>query len=135
MYQGGLDREQSVMNLPIGTVGWMDLTVDNAPTVRDFYARVAGWTHDDVAMGGYSDYVMKAGEQGVAGICHARGKNSGLPASWLMYIVVADLARALDEVLANGGTVIRPQTSLGGGATYAVITDPAGAACALYQNG
>lgn len=123
------------MSARIGTVGWMDLTVEHAPQVRDFYAHVAGWTHEEVPMGGYSDYVMKAGEDSVGGICHARGKNAGIPACWLMYIVVADLALALEEVLARGGKIIRPQTGLGGGATYAVIADPAGAVCALYQNG
>lgn len=28
----------------IGAVGWFDLTVEDAESVRDFYAGVVGWT-------------------------------------------------------------------------------------------
>jgi predicted enzyme related to lactoylglutathione lyase len=28
----------------IGQIGWVDLTVPNATTVRDFYQHVTGWT-------------------------------------------------------------------------------------------
>ena len=28
----------------VGTIGWKDLTVENAERVRDFYMGVAGWT-------------------------------------------------------------------------------------------
>jgi predicted enzyme related to lactoylglutathione lyase len=38
----------------------MDLTVADAPAVRDFYAAVAGWTPAEVPMGEYSDYCMNA---------------------------------------------------------------------------
>ena len=33
---------------PIGTFGWFDLTVDDAPRVRDFYREVVGWSPEDV---------------------------------------------------------------------------------------
>ena len=39
------------MKPAIGTVGWFDLTVDNAETVRDFYREVAGWNPSEVEMG------------------------------------------------------------------------------------
>ena len=120
---------------PVGTVGWMDLTVAEAEELKSFYAEVVGWLPDGVDMGGYADYTMNAPDSGepVAGICHARGDNAGLPAQWLMYIVVADLERSLKSCEKLGGAVIASPRSLGEQGRYAVIRDPAGAVAALCQ--
>ena len=116
----------------IGTIGWQDLTVppEVATKVRDFYAGVAGWRWRDVDMGGYSDYSMlpRDGEQDVAGVCHARGVNAGLPAQWLIYIIVEDLAAAAKRCEELGGKILRPPRD-----RTCIIQDPAGAMCALYQ--
>jgi len=117
-----------------GTIGWHDLAVPNAEAVRDFYAAVVGWTHQPIEMGGYCDFVMLSPGTGDAagGICHARGKNADLPAQWLMYIIVEDLEAALDRVGEAGGEVLIQPRPAGGG-RFAVIRDPAGAVCGLYQ--
>ncbi|CAN1500065.1 COG3324 Predicted enzyme related to lactoylglutathione lyase [Fimbriimonadaceae bacterium] len=112
-----------------GTINWHDLTVPNADEVRDFYSAVVGWTYEGLDMGGYEDYVMKSPSgDGVSGICHARGVNAGVPAQWLLYITVANLAESLEKVVANGGEIVYRSN----GGTMAVIKDPAGAVCALY---
>jgi len=41
-----------------GTVGWIDLTVDDAEGVREFYERVVGWESSRVSMDSYDDYSM-----------------------------------------------------------------------------
>ena len=68
-----------------GTIGWTDLTVENADAVRDFYQAVVGWTPGAVSMGDYDDYAMspQGSEMPVAGICHARGVNAGQPPVWM----------------------------------------------------
>lgn len=117
-----------------GSIGWHDLTVEDAPGLRDFYSRVAGWTAQEHDMGGYADFVMLTGDgQGAGGICHARGASAGLPAAWLIYIVVPDLAAALEAVEGGGGEVLVPARDQGGQGSFAVVRDPAGAAFALYQ--
>lgn len=120
----------------VGTVGWKDLTVDNATSVRDFYMAVAGWTAQPIDMGGYDDYVMlpPGGGEPVGGICHRRGANGDIPAQWLLYIVVADLALALEQVVQRGGKVLTAPRTAGGG-QFAVIADPSGAVSGLYQSG
>ncbi len=120
---------------PVGSVGWFDLTVENADDVRDFYQAVVGWESVPLSMGDYSDYCMNQPEDGktVAGICHARGGNAGLPPMWLMYITVADLDQSVTEVQNRGGKVILGPKSYGDTARYCVIQDPAGAAVALFQ--
>lgn len=116
-----------------GRPAWVDLTVADAPRVREFYRAVVGWEASDVDMGGYEDYTLAPpGGDPVAGVCHARGANAGLPSVWLVYFTVADLDASLSAVAHGGGRVVVAPRSTGG-ARYAVIEDPAGAVCALFQ--
>lgn len=117
-----------------GQIGWIDLTVEDAPRLRDFYRDVAGWGVDELSMGEYSDYVMKSGDGAVAGVCHARGTNEGQPAGWMIYIVVEDLNRSLTACEAAGGSIRVPTRTMGGEGSYAVIEDPAGSVCALFES-
>ena len=118
-----------------GTISWADLTVPDATAVRDFYQAVVGWAVSDVEMGGYSDFAMhpEPGGPMVAGICHARGGNADLPPVWLVYITVTDLDASLAAGAAGGGSILGGARSAGPGARYAIIRDPAGAACALFE--
>lgn len=117
-----------------GQIGWIDLTVPDAVRVRDFYARVAGWTPSPVPMEGYDDFCMlpPGAEIPAAGICHARGANASLPAQWLIYITVPDVDRSARDCTELGGEIVVPVREMGGG-RFAVIRDPAGAVCALFQ--
>jgi len=121
--------------IPAGTIGWMDLTVPNAEKVRDFYATVAGWKPAPVEMGGYSDYTMSppGSKKPVAGVCHKRGVNAALPSSWIIYIIVPNLTTSLRKCRKLGGKVLVGPKSMGA-SRYAVIRDPAGAVCGLYQS-
>jgi predicted enzyme related to lactoylglutathione lyase len=118
-----------------GSIGWRDLTVDpaQAAAVRDFYCAVLGWTVEEIDMGGYSDFAMLDGAgRPVAGICHARGSNAGMPPQWILYVHVQDLDAALEAAAAAGGRVVVPERSLGE-ARFAVAEDPSGAVVGLYQ--
>jgi len=118
---------------PFGAIAWRDLTVPDAPAVRDFYAAVAGWTWAPVAMGDHEDYEMRdVSGRTVAGICHARGANAGLPAQWLVYILVPDLDAAIAACEGHGGAVIDGPRDMAG-ARFCVVRDPAGAVAALYE--
>ena len=122
-------------DLKSGAIAWVDLTVPNAPELRDFYSAVVGWTPQDVKMGDYADYTMRASADGeaVAGVCHAKGTNVGLPKQWLVYVSVPDLDASLAECVKRGGTVFRARASMGSYGDFAVIQDPAGAVMALIQ--
>lgn len=118
----------------IGRINWFDLTVPDAESVRAFYQKVTGWEAEPVDMGGYNDYCMKppGSDDAVAGICHARGANASLPAQWLLYITVADLDESVRRCTALGGAIVAPARE-SGDSRFAVIRDPAGAVCVLYQ--
>lgn len=115
---------------------WIDLTVEDAPSIRDFYQRVAGWTSSPVDMGGYEDFNMHvAGEAApAAGVCHARGGNAALPPVWVPYFEVDDLDQALDACSSSGGQVVIGPKTMEGQCRYAVIRDPAGASAGLWQS-
>lgn len=117
----------------VGSIGWIDLTVDNVDEVRDFYRAVTGWSQTEVDMGGYNDYCMvpPAGGNPVAGVCHARGVNVGMPAQWLIYITVTDVKESIAKCLELGGEVIHGPRSMGSYGDFCVIRDPAGAVAGL----
>ena len=118
----------------IGKIGWLDISVEDAPALRDFYTAVVGWTSDDISMGDYNDYSvsMPGNGEAVAGICHALGSNADMPRQWLIYIIVEDLETSVAACKDRGGKVVVAPRSAGGG-QICVIEDPSGAIAGLYQ--
>jgi hypothetical protein len=113
----------------VGRIAWVDLTVADAESSRDFYKQVVGWSVQDVAMadGSYADYSMLGGDgEAAAGICHAHGVNAGLPPVWMIYLPVDDLDESLRRVEAEGGKVVKATQVNDGKCTSAVVQDPVG---------
>ncbi len=121
----------------VGSIGWTDLTVDNAEEIRNFYSEVVGWKADPVDMGGYNDFNMTPPASGepVAGVCHAKGSNTGLPTQWIMYVTVEDIERSAGRCEQLGGKILDGPTGSRGKDRTCVIQDPAGAVMALFQGG
>ena len=120
-------------SIPAGSINWRDLTVADADGLCDFYEQVVGWQREPFDMGGYQDYCMKdADGTVVAGICHAKGANEGVPPQWLPYITVTDIASSIESCKALGGKLLHGPRNAGGG-DCAVIQDPRGAVVGLYQ--
>lgn len=118
----------------LGSIGWVDLTVKDAPKIRDFYQAVAGWETQGLSMGDYEDYVMKnEGGEGIAGVCHQQGFNADQPTGWMIYITVGDLKSSMEKVEAEGGKIVKAHPKGPGPGRFAVIEDPAGNRCALFQ--
>ncbi len=124
--------------VPVGRIAWLDLTVSDASATRDFYGQVVGWSAQNVEMkdGGehYADYTM-LGDDGTpaAGVCHARGVNSGLPPVWMIYLPVGDLAESLLRVQEEGGRVIKAMHGQDGNCVYAAVQDPVEVYLALVR--
>lgn len=119
----------------VGTIGWIDLTVEKAQEVRDFYAQVVGWKPEDVPMGEYSDFSMTTPDTATptTGVCHRTGTNADVPAGWMIYINVADLDASVAAVTERGGKVVVDPKSMGSMGRYCMIADPSGATCALFE--
>ena len=119
----------------IGRIEWIDLNVGDAARSKDFYCRVIGWKSTDVEMGTYSDFNLNLPGNGetIAGICHARGMNADLPAQWLMYVRVADVAASAAEAGRQKGKVLDGPRRMGG-SNFCVIQDPDGAVMVLISD-
>jgi uncharacterized protein len=106
---------------------WFDLTTSgDGDGVDDFYAQLFGWTIGP-GMGDYQGFVTD-GEQPWAGILPADAASAG---RWIPYVVVDDLDAAAKQAVALGGGVVRDRT-VGPAGTSIVVTDPGGAAVALF---
>lgn len=122
----------------VGRIAWLDLTVPDASATRDFYREVVGWSSEDVAIRDgddrYADYNL-LGHEGrpVAGICHARGVNAGLPPVWMLYLPVGDLSESLRRVEEEGGQIVKSARSSDGETLYAAVQDPVGLVFALIE--
>ena len=117
-----------------GKIGWIDITVEDADGLRDFYANVVGLKPEGVSMGEYEDYNMTMPGSGepVCGVCHARGGNADIPGGWLVYFVVEDVDASAATCVEGGGKLVVEPRGLAGG-RFCVIQDPSGATAALYQ--
>lgn len=121
-----------------GTINWRDLTTDKAEELREFYQSVVGWTSQGLDMKdgeeAYQDYVMKdSAGNSVAGICHSRGGNTGVPPQWIVYISVENVDESVENALKLGGKLLKEYKSKEGNLIYAMIEDPAGAVFALAK--
>ncbi len=116
-----------------GVFKWIDLSVENADQVRDFYGKVVGWTSQGLSMGDYEDYMIMDSEGNpVSGICFKKGANSKIPSQWLNYVTVEDLESSVQSCTELGGKIIDGPRGEGAH-RFVVIQDPAGAYLALMQ--
>ena len=119
---------------PLGSIGWIDLSVPDAEKIRSFYAEVIGWETSPVDMGEYQDFNMipPGTEMPVAGICNARGMNADVPPQWLMYVIVEDTDASAARCEELGGKIVIAPKDMGQNARFSVIQDPAGAVLAIF---
>ena len=129
------EKEASKPNPDIGRIEWVDLAVQDAYRIKDFYTSVVGWKSTDVEMGNYADFNLSLPESGdtIAGICHARGQNAKLPSQWLVYVRVASVSESAAVCSKRGGKVLDGPRRLGS-SNFCVIQDPAGAVLALLSD-
>jgi len=118
----------------IGRIGWIDLSVRDAPRLVEFYEKVVGWKISTLRSGEVDDFCLNIPSDGttVAGICQALGDNAKLPPYWLVYVNVANVQESVERVKTLGGKVIDGPRKLGE-RDFCCIQDPAGAYLALIE--
>jgi predicted enzyme related to lactoylglutathione lyase len=129
-------KKEALRKMRTGTVGWIDLTIEDAQGIRAFYQSVVGWETNTVSMDGYGDFSMHppGAADPVTGLCHARGANAEIPPAWVVYFIVDDLDGSMQACANGGGKVVSGPRTMGKD-RCCIIEDPAGTVCALYQPG
>lgn len=109
---------------------WYDVTAPatDADTVRDFYAKLLGWTiTPDTNPGPYNGWITD-GDQPWASIIEADHATAG---RWIPYVQVDDLDTAVATATSLGATLITDNTD-GPAGTAVTLADPTGALIALW---
>jgi uncharacterized protein len=109
----------------LGSAAWYELYTPNAKQARDFYMAVLGVTPD--AMPGEMEYyVLKHGEQMLAGIMQIDPSWGNFHPQWVTYFSVADVDKTVETVTKNGGKNLGPIDESPFG-RIAALADPSGA--------
>jgi uncharacterized protein len=118
----------------LGGFSWHELaTTDTAGALR-FYGELFGWrrgpAHDMGAnMGPYQ--IFEHGGKQVGGMHAVQGPST--PPSWLSYINVGDVARAVAAAKAAGGRLLHGPMEVPGGSWIGLLMDPQGGAFAVHE--
>jgi predicted enzyme related to lactoylglutathione lyase len=106
------------------------------PTIQgkesaEFYAKTFDWKIEHAPE---FDYWMFRAEGGPGGGFMQAGEQGATINQVVVYIGTDDIEGSLASIEANGGKTIQPKTEITGIGWYAVFSDPAGNALALYKD-
>lgn len=118
-----------------GTVHWNELNTHDSEAARAFYGATLGWTFEPMPMGDGSQYwVIRSGDAMVGGIFEmVHPAFDGIAEHWFTHFQVDDLAKRVQAVRANGGTITREPFKVPGVGTLAVLQAASGSYCAFIE--
>jgi uncharacterized protein len=118
-----------------GKFVWYELMTTDMKAAEDFYKNVVGWSASDASMPGIEYTLFSVGDRNVAGLMTMPdgALEMKVPPAWLGYVAVDDVDDAAAKLAAEGGTVHRAPDDIPGVGRFAVVTDPHGAAFALFK--
>lgn len=112
---------------------WHELMTPNAQAAADFYSSVLPWRTEVSTVPGYT--LWMSGADGVAGLTPQPQtvRDSDTPPSWLMYIAAPDVDATAEAAQRLGGKLLKAPTDIPGIGRFAVLSDPQGAAFAVFM--
>ena len=114
---------------PQGDFIWYELMTPDPEGSKAFYDAVVGWTIGD-AEAAYNGYRMIGADSGFAGgvlpLTEDMQQHGARP-TWLGYINVDDVDRALESIESAGGKTLLPGTDIPNVGRIAMVADPQGA--------
>jgi uncharacterized protein len=114
---------------------WYELLTTDLGAAEAFYREALGWTIADAGMPDLKYSIASAGGTPCARTSGGRVimPATPVPPNWTGYIGVADVDAWAQRIRAAGGKIHHPPTDIPGVGRFAVVTDPQGAAFALYK--
>ncbi|MCU1502037.1 MAG: Glyoxalase/bleomycin resistance protein/dioxygenase, partial [Ilumatobacteraceae bacterium] len=115
-----------------GTPSWIDLSTPDPAAAAAFYSGLFGWSvdaHPSPEAGGYAMATLRG--QSVAGV--GPQMDPGAPATWNVYVTVADADATVSRAeIHNGKVVAGPMDVLDAG-RMAVLQDTNGVSISIWQ--
>lgn len=116
------------MFTPKGKFAWYELMTSDVQAAGKFYSDVVGWsTREMPSTGGFPYTTFNLGDAGMAGMLNVGGHTA-----WIGYIAVEDVDAHIEKIVEAGGTLWKPATDIPGILRFAVMSDPQGAAFAVF---
>ena len=121
---------------PTGRFVWYEYMGDDLTAAVDFYTAVVGWTAKDGGMADFPYQIASVGSTMVAGMMTIPGEARAMGArpSWLGYVWVEDVDKALPKLTGAGGKVFKEPADIPGVGRFAVVADPDGATFMLFRD-
>jgi len=110
-----------------GAFSWSELMTADIEAAKSFYAKLFGWTLEDMSMDGMNYTVIKAGDKEVGGMMATPPEAGGSPPMWGTYVTVDDVDSIAQSALELGATVVVEPRDIPEVGRFCVIRDPQGA--------
>jgi uncharacterized protein len=119
-----------------GTFCWPELSSHDQRAAEKFYSSLFGWTIRETPMGPDSHYTifLKDG-QDVSALAQMDKpqQEMGIPSHWLSYVSTPNVDASVEKAKQLGGTLVAGPFDVMEHGRMAVLSDPTGAAFALWQ--
>jgi predicted enzyme related to lactoylglutathione lyase len=118
-----------------GALCWTELTTSNTKAAEAFYTQLFGWTPKHSAAGAPMEYTefSVAGSPSIGMMPKPAQMPAQVPSSWMPYFQVTSVDTSASKAKELGGKVMVGPNEIPGTGRFAVLTDPQGAAFAVYQ--
>ncbi|HEX7872054.1 MAG TPA: VOC family protein [Sphingobium sp.] len=108
---------------------WYELLTSDADAATAFYAKVVGWSTVDSGQPGMDYRILNMGENSVGGLMAITPDmaSHGARPTWLGYVSVDDVDKAVESIEHGGGSVTMPAMDIPNVGRIAMVADPQGA--------
>jgi len=112
-----------------GKICYIEMAASDVDSSAAFYKAVFGW---NIRKRGDGAMAFDDGVGEVSG-SWIKGRTPAISPGLLVYIMVDDMDKTIEAVIANGGTIVQP-VGMDAPEITARFSDPAGNIIGLYQN-
>lgn len=115
---------------------WYELMTPDADGASAFYGAVLGWTFAPSQQQDMDYRIFSAGDEQIGGFLALTDamRDGGAQPCWLGYIAVDDIAAAMADITAAGGTVHMGPNEVPGTGHFALVSDPQGVMFYIMQD-
>jgi predicted enzyme related to lactoylglutathione lyase len=120
-----------------GTFVWNEVGTTDPHACKAFYTALFDWKIREMDMGPsgvYTIFQMEGRDIGGLYKMNAHQQQMGVPPHWLTYIGVEDVDASASKAEKIGGRILVPPTDIPNTGRFAVLSDPTGAAFAIYKS-